>query len=301
MFCQQLSPVTMSSPAVLYKKMRHVPLYTWVLDLWPESLTAAGGINNQVILGFFNWFVKSEYKNSDKILTSSRGFDQSILQYGDYLDKIIYFPQWSDGTANISDLAFSLPEELQKLSDEHDFIIMFAGAVGEAHGMECNMKAALKTKEYGNIKWVIVGDGRKLEWVRSFVKEYDLKDTVLTLGRFPSETMPMFFEKANVMLVSLTDSPLFNLYSPAKIASYMTAERPIVAVLNGEGGEVIKNADCGWNVSAGDSEELAKLVIMLSKMSKSELQEKGRKGREYYDKFFTKDECLKNLDKIMGL
>ena len=67
------------------------------------------------------------------------------------------------------------------------------------------------------------------------------------------------------------------------------------------GGEVIKNADCGWNVSAGDSEELAKLVIMLSKMSKSELQEKGRKGREYYDKFFTKDECLKNLDKIMGL
>ena len=300
-FCQQLSPVTMSSPAVLYKKMRHVPLYTWVLDLWPESLTAAGGINNQVILGFFNWFVKSEYKNSDKILTSSRGFDQSILQYGDYLDKIIYFPQWSDGTANISDLAFSLPEELQKLSDEHDFIIMFAGTVGEAHGMECNMKAALKTKEYGNIKWVIVGDGRKLEWVRSFVKEYDLKDTVLTLGRFPSETMPMFFEKANVMLVSLTDSPLFNLYSPAKIASYMTAERPIVAVLNGEGGEVIKNADCGWNVSAGDSEELAKLVIMLSKMSKSELQEKGRKGREYYDKFFTKDECLKNLDKIMGL
>ena len=137
-FCQQLSPVTMSSPAVLYKKMRHVPLYTWVLDLWPESLTAAGGINNKVILGFFNWFVKSEYKNSDKILTSSRSFDQSILQYGDYRDKIIYYPQWSDGTANISDLTFSLPKELQKLSDENDFIIMFAGAVGEAHGMECN-------------------------------------------------------------------------------------------------------------------------------------------------------------------
>ena len=36
-------------------------------------------------------------------------------------------------------------------------------------------------------------------------------------------------------------------------------------------------------------------------MSRSELQEKGRKGREYYDKFFTKEECLKKLDKIMGL
>lgn len=300
-FCQQLSPVTMSSPAVLYKKMRHVPLYTWVLDLWPESLTAAGGVNNKAILGFFNWFVKSEYKNSDKVLTSSRSFDQSILQYGEYKDKIIYFPQWSDGAVNSSSSIFILPDELHKLSEENNFIIMFAGAVGEAHGMECNMQAALKTKEYKNIKWVIVGDGRRLEWVRSFVKEHSLDNTVLTLGRFPSETMPQFFEKADVMLVSLTDSPLFNMYSPAKIASYMAAGRPIIAVLNGEGAEVIKTAECGWNIKAGNADELAKLVVTLSEMNKSELKEKGRKGREYYDNFFTKKMCLKKLDKIMGL
>lgn len=300
-FCQQLSPVMMSSPAVLYKKMRHVPLYTWVLDLWPESLTAAGGINNKYILGFFNLFVKSEYKNSDKILTSSKSFDQSILKYGDYKDKVIYYPQWSDGASNASGLNFALPEKLQELSSNGDFIVMFAGAVGEAHGMECNMQAALKTKEYKNIKWVIVGDGRRLDWVRSFVKENGLEETVITLGRFPSETMPLFFEKADVMLVSLTDSPLFNMYSPAKIASYMAAERPIIAALNGEGGEVIKAAECGWNVKAGDSDGLAKLVIALSQTDKQELAVNGQKGKAYYDKFFTKDECLKKLDEIMGL
>ena len=300
-FCQQLSPVMMSSPAVLYKKIRHVSLYTWVLDLWPESLTAAGGINNKYILGFFNLFVKSEYKNSDKILTSSKSFDQSILKYGDYKDKVIYYPQWSDGASNASGLNFALPEKLQEFSSNGDFIVMFAGAVGEAHGMECNMQAALKTKEYKNIKWVIVGDGRRLDWVRSFVKENGIEETVITLGRFPSETMPLFFEKADVMLVSLTDSPLFNMYSPAKIASYMAAERPIIAALNGEGGEVIKAAECGWNVKAGDSDGLAKLVIALSQTDKQELAVKGQKGKAYYDKFFTKDECLKKLDEIMGL
>lgn len=300
-FCQQLSPVTMSSPAVLYKKMRHVPLYTWVLDLWPESLTAAGGINNKYILGFFDWFVKSEYKNSDKILTSSKSFDKSILKYGDYKDKIIYYPQWSDGTSGTSKSDFTLPDSLQKLSNGSNFIVMFAGAVGEAHGMECNMQAALKTKEYKNIKWVIVGDGRRLDWVRSFVKDKGLDDTVIALGRFPSETMPMFFEKADVMLVSLTNSPLFNMYSPAKIASYMAAERPVIAVLNGEGGEVIKAAECGWNVKAGDADCLAKLVIKLSSTDKQELIDKGRKGKEYYDNFFTKEKCLKKLDEIMGL
>lgn len=301
-FCQQLSPVMMSSPAVLYKKLRHVPLYTWVLDLWPESLTAAGGISNKYVLGFFDWFVKSEYKNSDKILTSSQSFDQSILKYGDYKDKIIYYPQWSDGTSEISNTDFILPEKIRQISaDEGNFIVMFAGAVGEAHGMECNMQAALKTKAYKHIKWVIVGDGRRLDWIRSFVKEHGLDETVLTLGRFPSETMPRFFEKANVMLVSLTDSPLFNMYSPAKIASYMAAERPIIAVLNGEGGEVIKTAECGWNVRAGDAETLARLVIELSQTDKQTLADKGRKGKLYYDNFFTKEKCLKKLGEIMGL
>ena len=300
-FCQQLSPVTMSSPAVLYKKIRHVPLYTWVLDLWPESLTAAGGINNKYILGFFDWFVKSEYKNSDKILTSSRSFDQSILKYGDYKDKIIYFPQWSDGASNVSASDFVLPKKLQEISNGDNFIVMFAGAVGEAHGMECNMQAALKTKDHKNIKWVIVVDGRRLDWVRSFVNDNGLNDTVITLGRFPSETMPMFFEKADVMLVSLTDSPLFNMYSPAKIASYMAAERPIIAVLNGEGAEVIKTAECGWNVKAGDAEGLAELVVRLSQMDKQELADKGRNGKMYYDNFFTKDKCLMKLDEIIGL
>ena len=63
-------------------------------------------------------------------------------------------------------------------------------------------EAALLTKEHKEIKWIIVGDGRKLDWVKQFVKDNGLEDTVYTLGRFPSNTMSLFFEKADVMLVS---------------------------------------------------------------------------------------------------
>lgn len=37
------------------------------------------------------------------------------------------------------------------------------------------------------------------------------------------------------MLATLSDVPLFRLYSPAEISFYMAAGKPIVAVLNGEG------------------------------------------------------------------
>lgn len=53
-FVQQLSPVMMSAPGVLYKKLRKVPLYTWVLDLWPESLSAAGGSTISIFWGALN-------------------------------------------------------------------------------------------------------------------------------------------------------------------------------------------------------------------------------------------------------
>lgn len=293
-FIQQLSPVMMSAPGVLYKKIRKVPLYTWVLDLWPESLTAAGGINNKYILGFFDLFVKSEYRHSDKILISSRSFKESILKYGDYADKIIYYPQWADGIDEVDNEA-----DMPIIPD--GFKLMFAGAVGEAHGFECTMQAALLTKERKDIKWIIVGDGRRLDWVRQIVKENDLEDTVMTLGRYPSNIMPRFFERADVMLVTLSDEPLFRLYAPAKISSYMASSRPIIAVLNGEGGEVIKEAKCGWHIPAGDSHSFANLVIQLSQMDKSILNEIGKKGREYYDEHFTKEKCLEKLKDIMGL
>ena len=294
-FCQQLSPVMMSLPAVLYKKLKKVLLYTWVLDLWPESLSAAGGISNKHILGFFDWFVKKEYKWSDKILTSSKSFDQSIRTYGDYKGKIVYYPQWSDGSPSTPFLPpnYSLPEILS------GFKVMFAGAVGEAQGMECNMQATLLTKERKDIKWVIVGDGRRVPWVQQFVKEHGLEETVLTLGRYPSETMPLFFEKADVMLVSLTDSPLFNLYAPAKISSYMASGRPIIACLNGEGAEVVKAAECGWLVAAGDAEGLAKLVIRLADENKETLNAKGACGLKFYKENFDKEKCLSNLDDIV--
>ena len=305
-FVQQLSPVMMSAPGVLYKKLRKVPLYTWVLDLWPESLAAAGGINNRHILGFFNHFVKSEYKWSDKILTSSKSFDLNILKYGNYKDKIVYYPQWSDGNGsnmdctNLADILNEKGIDEEMVFDERNFKVMFAGAVGEAHGMECNLQAALLTKERKDIKWVIVGDGRRMSWVQQFVKEHGLEETVLTLGRYPSETMPLFFKKADVMLVSLTDSPLFNLYAPAKISSYMAAGRPIIASLNGEGAEVVKDAECGWHVAPGDAQSLAKLVVRLSETAKETLAQKGASGRAFYEENFMKEKCLRNLDEIVG-
>ena len=81
----------------------------------------------------------------------------------------------------------------------------------------------------------------------------------------------------------------------------MAAAKPIVAVLNGEGAEVIKDADCGWSLPAGDAEGFAKLVVELSHMEKKILEDKGANALMYYKEHFVKEKSLAKLDKLMNL
>ena len=42
------------------------------------------------------------------------------------------------------------------------------------------------------------------------------------------------------MLVTLKDELIFNVTVPAKLQAYMAAGKPVLAMLNGEGAEIVK-------------------------------------------------------------
>ena len=291
---QQLSPVMMSMPAVLYKKLRKVPLYTWVLDLWPESLTAGAGITNPLVLKYFGTFAAKQYKWSDKILISSNSFYESILRFGDYKEKIVYFPQWAEDvfTNETSDIVIpKLPE---------GFKIMFAGNVGETQDFNNILAAAKACSHRKDINWIIVGDGRKMQFVKEYVATNSLEDVVHIYGRFPVDAMPSFFAQADMMLVTLKDSHISKLTAPAKIQAYMCAEKPILGMIDGEGADLIKKSECGYVVPSGDYKGLAELVQQCAAISKLELQRLGLNGKEFYNQYFKKSVCLSNLKDIIS-
>ena len=43
-FVYEPSPVTVALPAILLKAIKRAPLFLWVQDLWPESLSATGSV-----------------------------------------------------------------------------------------------------------------------------------------------------------------------------------------------------------------------------------------------------------------
>lgn len=289
----ETSPITQGFPALVVQKMQHIPIYFWVLDLWPESLQSAGGINNKYVLGFFTAITKLMYNQSQKILISSKGFRKSILDKGDYKDKLVYFPNWAEDI-------FTQPVSADIPILPTGFKVMFAGNIGEAQDFEHVMQVALRLKEDKEIKFIFVGDGRKKAWVDEFIQKEQLQETVFTLGRFPIETMPAFFSVADVMLLSLKDDYIFSLTVPAKLQTYMAASKPVVAMINGEARNLIAESGCGLSCAAGDVENLVNNIRLLKNKTREELNQLGKNGYVYYQKYFQKTICIEHLCEIMN-
>jgi len=287
------SPITQGFPAIVIKKICKIPIYFWVLDLWPESLTSAGGIKNKFVLGFFDKIVKYIYNNSDKILISSKGFRKSILEKGNYADKLIYFPNWSEDTISNGDANFPIPNLPE------GFKILFAGNIGTSQDMENVALAALELKQYSDIKFILVGDGRSKSFVEEFIKEHHLEDTIYLMGKHPIEAMSSFFNKADGLLVTLKDELIFNVTVPAKVQAYMSASKPILAMMNGEGASLINEAKCGFSAKAGDYAALAQIVLKLYHLNVEERSAMGKLGAAYYDKHFKMENCINNLNEII--
>lgn len=287
----ETSPITQGIPAVFVKKIRKIPIYFWVLDLWPESLVSAGGVKNKTVIKVFTKLTAFLYRESHKILISSKGFKKSILEKGDLKDRIVYFPNWAEDVFTAE--TFSKKDKIPDLPK--GFRVMFAGNIGEAQDFESIMEAALLLKKREEVKFLFVGDGRKKKWLDSFIEENSLEKTCITYGRYPLTTMPLFFKEADVMLVTLKDELIFNLTVPAKIQAYMASGKPILTMLNGEGSGLIKESGCGLTAKAGDYRRLAYNIESLLRKDEVELERFGSKGATFFENNFSKEKCINNL------
>ncbi len=290
------SPITAVYPGIVYKKLHKKKLFLWVQDLWPESVSSAGKIKSEFILNLLNKMVKHIYKNSDKLLLQSKAFIPSVKEKGVKDTQIEYIPNWAE------DL-FADKSKINKNKFNgiipRGFRVMFAGNIGEAQDFESVLRAAEITRGYSDIKWIIVGDGRKKTMVENEIVRLGLLETVYLMGRHSMEDMPSFFVHADIMLLSLKDEEIFSRTIPAKVQTYMASEKPIAGMLNGIGAEVILNADCGYVANAGDYRTLANNIIEAYNQKENILYEKGKNAKVYYDENFSKKSIIDNLEKIL--
>jgi glycosyltransferase involved in cell wall biosynthesis len=287
-FVHQVSPITQSFPAIIVKKIQKIPMILWVLDLWPDAFVSGSGIQNKKIVTLLGNYVDFTYRNSDKILISSYLFFNQIEKRVKNSSKIEYFPNWAE------DL-FENQHEVTIPNLPTCFKIMLAGNLGVSQNLENVMKVALLLKDL-EIAWILLGDGAKKKWIELFIKENKLEKSVYLLGKFPLETMPSFYKTADLMLLSLgNEYNDLKIVVPARLQSYMAVGKPVVGFLDGAGAEIINQSECGFTRDADDIEGMVNLIRNILLLDGEKLKKKGTNGKNYYNKYFSRDKCISNL------
>jgi colanic acid biosynthesis glycosyl transferase WcaI len=295
-FVFEPSPVTVGLPAVWLGKIKKAPVVFWALDLWPETLAAMGVVRSPRWLGWVGHLVRFIYNRCTLVLGQSRGFLSSIGRYCDDKAKICYFPSWAEHVF-LEDSVKPAPEVHEWASG---FTIVFAGNIGDAQDMPSVLDAAERLKDNVIIRWVIVGDGRKFDWLLSEVARRGLDKNVLLPGLFPVERMPSFYAHADALLVSLKRDPVFSMTIPGKVQSYLMAGIPLLGMLDGEGAAVIRDAQAGLTCEAGDGAGLAQAVLDLADMPAAERKQMGLNGREYALQEFGRTQLMDRLEALLA-
>lgn len=265
-FAYEPSPVTVGIPAAWLRALKRAPVAFWVLDLWPDTLEALGIVRSRRWLNAIGHLVRFIYDRCDLILAQSRSFIPQILTYA-ARSRVVYFPSWAESVFTDSNAtpASEVPER------PGSFDVLFAGNIGEAQDFPAVLAAAEILKSERRVRWLIVGDGRMSGWLRDEIERRGLQNCVLMLGRYPLERMPSFYRHADALLLSLKDEPIFALTIPGKLQSYLAAGVPVVAMLNGEGAEVVERSRSGVTCRAGDAHGLALAVLRLASLPEEEI------------------------------
>ena len=276
------SPILQAIPAIFLGWLKDCPVVLWVQDLWPESLSATGAVRARWLLNLVERLV-------DLLLVQSRAFEEPVRALASGTP-VVYHPNSAEDS--FAAPAHGNPPAVAGLGE--GFSVMFAGNIGSAQAVGVIVDAAERLKAHADIRFVILGEGSRRDWMLQEAKKRGL-DNLHLPGRFPVETMPAFMQQASALLVTLADEEIFRRTIPSKVQAYLAAGRPILACLNGEGAELVAEAGAGLTAPAEDGQALAEAILRLYRMPQQDREAMGARGRLYYAEHFAHDRLADQL------
>jgi len=277
---------TLSSPpflgalvGLIVARLRGIPAVFNVQDMYPEFLEQAGLLKSKTLLNVFYGLDSFLMRRFDRILVISRAFREILIKKrGVKAEKITVI-------SNFQDVNFIKPMDKKntfstEFNIDNDFVVLFAGNMGYAHGLEYVIEAAKILSKEERIKFVFIGRGDFRNKIENISREYGLKNTVF-LPLQPYKNMPLVWASCDAAIISLRKG-FEKVSSPSKLFGIMASGRPALAMLdNGSDiSDIISRANCGICVPAESPKLLVESVMRLFSNTDLKLL-MGKNGRRY--------------------
>lgn len=280
-------PLFLGITAFFLSRFKRAKMIFNVSDLWPESAEKLGLVKNR----FFLWMsYKLEaflYRKAWIITGQTQGIVKDIQQR--FPEKKVY---WLPNGVNVR--LFRPDEQGGVEWRKHhgfapdDFLLLYAGIIGYAQGLDVLLQAAKRLEDQKPIKFVLLGSGPEKDRLLKMKNEMGLSN-VLFMEPVGKAEMPSVVSAVNAAVIPLRKLDLFLGAIPSKIFENLAMKKTILLGVNGEARELfIERGKAGLHFEPENDADLAEKIRLL--FSDPQLQKStGENGAVYVSEFFDLD------------
>lgn len=286
-FIYQTGPLTLATAGILMKKFFGAKVTIWTQDLWPETVYDYG-FKRTRWLGFcLDRFVGWTYRNCDHILVSCKGFIERIHRYVPNKE-VVFVPNWS--------LMEYAPKKMRSLPGRFNFT--FAGNIGKVQNLENIVQGFSKCSEkHSDVFLNIIGDGSYLAELKDIVTKEGICN-VNFMGRKPLSEMSDYYEASDVLIISLKDTPLYEIMIPSKFQAYLTTHKPIFAIFKGEVKRLVEEYQLGISAHPSDIKDIARGFEAFLDFPKDRMERFFDNSSQLLNTVFSRNKIINDINTL---
>jgi len=266
-------PITVGLAAAVAGWARGLPFVLDVQDLWPDTIAATGMAGAERLVGILGVLCGFVYRRAAAVVAQSESMRRALIARGVPAAKLSTIRNWADLPVPSDRAPVGAPRNTR-------FTLVYGGNLGRAQGLDTVIDAAaLLAARRADIEIVLHGDGVDAEALRARAAGIGV---IRFAPRVSQPAIVEIFRRADALLMSLADDPLFRITIPSKTQFYLAMGKPIVAAVAGEAAEILRSAGAGVVAPPGDAQALADAIETLADTSREHREAMGRAGQAYY-------------------
>jgi len=280
--------VTVGLAATVGGWMTRRPVVLDIQDLWPDTVLRSGMAGTRFMKPVLDALCNFVHRRSTRIIAQSQGIRSRLIERGVPAHKIAVAFNWADeDAAKANGICDLTPYKF-----EGRFNIVYGGNLGRMQALDTLVRAArIAARDVPNLHLLLIGDGMEHAKLVALVDE--LKASNVTIARgVPRMHIGDVFAAADVLVLHLSDDPLFEITIPSKTQFYMAMGKPILIGVKGEAARIVTDARAGIAVAPQDDQAMAAAMVQMARLSQSERDEMGKRGRDVYRQMFSFDAAI---------
>jgi len=204
----------------------------------------------------WRWVTKFTIKRANMIACDCLAVRDKIIELTHYPpDRIVIFP-WGVNLKQFRPAPSTLKLR-DKLGWKDNKIIITTRSLERIHGVETFLEAAGEViKREPNCRILIVGSGSLEAKVRSFIARHNLEHAIHLTGRVPHDTLPDYFNEADLYL-----SSSYSDGTSISLLEAMACKLPVIVTDLPSNREWVTPGTNGWLVPIRDAQALGRAIL----------------------------------------